>query len=96
MKCEDGCNWKIGKHFLEDLTGQEIIGYRAPVFSLTNQTIWTLDILNELGFVYSSSVLPASNPLNGFPNTPKTPFYWANGLLEIPVPVAQIGPFTIP
>lgn len=85
-----------GKHFLEDLTGQEIIGYRAPVFSLTNQTVWVLEILNELGFVYSSSVLPASNPLNGFPDTPKTPFYWPNGLLEIPVPVAQIGPFTIP
>lgn len=87
---------KIGKQELEDISGVEVIGYRAPVFSLKKQTLWTLDILKELGFKYSSSVLPATNPLNGFSEAPKSPYYWSNGLLEIPVPVSKIGPFLIP
>lgn len=85
-----------GKKLLEDVSGQEVIGYRAPVFSLTKHTMWALDILYDVGFIYSSSVLPAFNPLNGFSGAPKKPFYWPNGLLEIPVPVINAGPVTIP
>lgn len=35
-----------------------ILGYRAPAFSVTNDTLWALDVLDELGFRYDSSVLP--------------------------------------
>jgi polysaccharide deacetylase family protein (PEP-CTERM system associated) len=35
-----------------------ILGYRAPAFSVTNDTLWALDVLGELGFRYDSSVLP--------------------------------------
>lgn len=35
-----------------------IAGYRAPAFSITNDTLWALDVLRELGFQYDSSVLP--------------------------------------
>ncbi len=84
------------KAFIEDLIGQEIRGFRAPAFSLTRESVWVLDILKELGFVYSSSVLPANNPINGFPGAPRKPFLWPNGLLEIPVPIAEYGPITIP
>lgn len=35
-----------------------IVGYRAPAFSLTNDTPWALDVLGELGFRYDSSMLP--------------------------------------
>lgn len=84
------------KAFIEDLIGEELRGFRAPAFSLTRDSVWVLDILKELGFVYSSSVLPASNPINGFPGAPGKPFLWSNGLLEIPAPVADCGPLTIP
>ncbi len=84
------------KKILEDLTGTEVVGFRAPAFSLTRKSIWALDILKELGFVYSSSVLPANNPINGFPGVPREPFKWPNGLLEIPAPVASYGPVSIP
>ena len=87
---------KDSKAFIEDLIGQEIAGFRAPAFSLTNKSVWVLDILKELGFKYSSSVLPANNPINGFPEAPRKPFLWSNGLLEIPAPVAQYGPLTVP
>jgi polysaccharide deacetylase family protein (PEP-CTERM system associated) len=43
------------KKILEDLTGQQVVGYRAPSFSITD---WAVSILQELGFEYDSSVFP--------------------------------------
>ena len=80
------------KAFLEDLTGAVVIGFRAPIFSLTPATMWALPILEELGFRYTSSVLPLRHPLYGFPGAPQRPFRWKDSLVEIPVPVARIGP----
>jgi polysaccharide deacetylase family protein (PEP-CTERM system associated) len=84
------------KKFLEDLIGQSVIGFRAPAFSLTEDSRWAVNVIGELGFTYSSSLLPAKNPIFGFPQAPAQPFRWPNGLLEIPAPVARIGPMTIP
>lgn len=44
-----------GKKLLEDVTGQRVIGYRAPSFSITD---WAVSILQDLGFEYDSSVFP--------------------------------------
>lgn len=84
------------RDILEDITGEKVRGYRAPVFSLTRRTVWAVDILADLGFDYSSSVLPAASPLHGFPGLPTTPFRWSGGLLEIPAPVADFGPLRLP
>ncbi len=84
------------KKRLEDLVGQPVIGFRAPIFSLTSASLWAVDVMSDLGFTYSSSVLPARNPLFGFPGAPERPFRWPNGLLEFPVPLARIGPMAIP
>jgi polysaccharide deacetylase family protein (PEP-CTERM system associated) len=43
------------KKVLEDVTGQQIVGYRAPSFSITD---WAVPILQELGFEYDSSAFP--------------------------------------
>ena len=85
-----------GKDILEDIIGEQIIGYRAPIFSLTRDCLWAPDILKELGFTYSSSVSPAKTPFYDLKTAPQHPFQWPNGLLEFPVPVSQIGPFTLP
>ena len=87
---------RTAKSKLEDVTGKPVTGYRAPVFSLIPQTKWAIDVLGELGFTYSSSTLPAGNPLHGFPGLPKQPFRWENGLLEIPVPTGQIFGVKLP
>jgi peptidoglycan-N-acetylglucosamine deacetylase len=84
------------KAFLEDLTGAEVIGFRAPIFSLTPTTLWALSILEELGFRYSSSVVPVRHPLYGFPGAPQQPFRWKDSLVELPVPTARIGPVVVP
>jgi polysaccharide deacetylase family protein (PEP-CTERM system associated) len=43
------------KHYLEDLLGMPVRGYRAPSFSITD---WAIPILQELGFAYDSSFVP--------------------------------------
>jgi len=77
-----------GRDLLQSLTGQEVGGFRAPTFSLVPDSLWATDVLAEVGFTYSSSVLPARNPLFGFRAAPRTPFRWASGVLELPCPVA--------
>ena len=77
-----------GKALLEDLArhaGASASG--RPLFSLVPESRWAVDVLAEVGFTYSSSVLPARNPLFGDPRLPATPFRWPNGLVELPCPV---------
>ena len=81
---------------LADLSGQAPVGFRAPYFSLTPAARWAPAVLAELGFAYSSSVLPARNPLAGWPGAPHRPFRWASGLLELPVPLGRMGPLALP
>lgn len=81
---------------LADLTGAAPLGYRAPFFSLTPAVGWVPEALAALGFAYSSSVLPARNPMAGWPGAPDAPFRWPSGLVEVPVPVGRVGPLTLP
>jgi hypothetical protein len=50
----------------------------------------------EAGFAYSSSVLPAANPLHGWPGAPREPCRWENGLIELPCPVGGVGRVLVP
>ncbi len=38
----------------------EVIGYRAPGFSITAQSLWALDVLQDQGLRYDSSIFPLS------------------------------------
>ena len=87
---------KEDKDRLEQLTGKSVIGYRAPRFSLTPQSLWAVGILHELGFVYSSSIMPTGASLYGFREAPHKAFRWPNGLIEFPLPVATFGSWRIP
>jgi len=84
------------KDRLEQLAGQKVTGFRAPRFSLTPQSLWALDVLAELGFRYSSSIMPTDVSLFGFPDAPRTAFAWPNGMIEFPLPVALLGKYRLP
>ena len=84
------------KTLLQEISGQEINGFRAPTMSLTHKTRWAVPILKRVGFTYSSSVLPAKNPLYGWDGLPRQPFRWLNSIIEFPCPVTNILGFTIP
>ncbi|HYD39157.1 MAG TPA: polysaccharide deacetylase family protein [Allosphingosinicella sp.] len=61
-----------------------VTGYRSPCFSLTGETRWAYEVLAELGFAYSSSVLPAANPRYGWPDFGREPRL-VEGVVELPV-----------
>lgn len=48
-------------------TGVPVLAYRAAYFSITQQSLWALDILAELGFRYDSSIFPVDNWRYGIP-----------------------------
>jgi polysaccharide deacetylase family protein (PEP-CTERM system associated) len=85
-----------GRALLENIAQVPVVGFRAPLFSLTPSTAWALDDILAAGFAYSSSVLPAVNPIHGWPGAPRTAFRWSNGLVELPCPVAGAGRAMIP
>jgi peptidoglycan-N-acetylglucosamine deacetylase len=73
-----------------------VVGYRAPTFSLRERTSWAYDILGALGIRYSSSVLPAANPLHGWPEFGTATRRMPSGVLEIPMTLGRIGPLRLP
>ncbi len=81
---------------LAQLVGRSVAGFRAPIFSLVPDAAWAPEILTDLGYSYSSSVLPARNPLFGWAGAPRIPFRWPCGLVELPCPVAGVGPIHLP
>lgn len=85
-----------GRALLEDVAEVPVRGFRAPIFSLTPRTAWAIEEIADAGFEYSSSVLPASNPLHGWPGAPRQAFRWTNGLVELPCPVAGRGRLLVP
>jgi polysaccharide deacetylase family protein (PEP-CTERM system associated) len=68
------------KSILENLTGMTVLGYRAPSYSLSMDTLWAYDELLEAGYQYDSSVFPIRHDLYGIPNWPRFPFFVEKGL----------------
>ena len=63
-----------------------IQGYRAPSFSINENTAWAYDELAKLGFAYDSSISPATfHDRYGVPSAPRFAYLVESTLLEIPV-----------
>ncbi|MDC0937160.1 DUF3473 domain-containing protein [Pirellulales bacterium] len=58
---------------LEDLIGKPVQSFRAPSFSITNRSLWALDILAEEGFTVDSSIFPIHHDRYGIPDAPRQP-----------------------
>jgi polysaccharide deacetylase family protein (PEP-CTERM system associated) len=79
------------------ITGSPVAGYRAPEWSIRNDSLWALDILYQEGLEYDSSMAPL--PVIGNPRYPKTPYLHrlAEGRLwEFPPLVAGTGLLNLP
>jgi polysaccharide deacetylase family protein (PEP-CTERM system associated) len=83
---------EMAKNIIEQITGHPILGYRAPYGFLPTPDSLFLDTLVDLGFAYDSSILPR---LCSQSITNQAPFFWSNGLLEVPLSSATIGHFCI-
>jgi polysaccharide deacetylase family protein (PEP-CTERM system associated) len=61
------------KGTLESTIGRAVIGYRAPTFSVVQETLWSLEVLAERGFRYDSSIFPIVHDRYGIPDAPRFP-----------------------
>lgn len=85
------------KIIIENIIKKEVTGYRAPFFSVREDTLWALDVLNDLGFKYDSSVFPTKNFLYGIPDAPLRPYRVnKSDLIEFPLSVVKILGVTVP
>jgi polysaccharide deacetylase family protein (PEP-CTERM system associated) len=88
------------KALLEDLTGAPVSGYRAASWSITKRSIWALDIIQELGFLYDSSIFPIRHDLYGIPDAPKRPGVMRTpsgaSIVEFPPSVVKILGVSVP
>jgi polysaccharide deacetylase family protein (PEP-CTERM system associated) len=57
----------LAKSILEDAGGVEVVGHRAPAFSITPDTRWALDVLADVGFRFDSSIFPIAGRRYGWP-----------------------------
>jgi polysaccharide deacetylase family protein (PEP-CTERM system associated) len=87
------------KRMLEDLTGTEVVGFRAPEFSVQRLDHPCFAALVEAGFRYDSSVFPVPGLRYGIPGAPHVPFSIATpagALVELPLATAPLARWRLP
>ncbi len=87
---------------LEKLSGEKILGFRAPFFSISTKTFWVFDILKK-HLRYDSSIFPVKTPRYGISGAITNPYFISdenplkedvNGnFLEIPPTVLKLSIF---
>lgn len=86
------------KQLLEDISGQQVRGYRAPSFSLTD---WAMPILRAVGFEYDSSLFPTTVPHSRYGKLAalkikEDPIVSYEGLTEVSMSCLTVGAHAIP
>jgi polysaccharide deacetylase family protein (PEP-CTERM system associated) len=97
-RAEFASDIRRAKFLLEDLTGQEVVGYRAPTFSIgpSNES-WAYAELQDAGYHYSSSTFPIGHDTYGNPHGLRTPHNIPGlRIIEIPMTTLQIGGKNLP
>jgi peptidoglycan-N-acetylglucosamine deacetylase len=93
-------------NLIQEITGLKVKGFRAPFFSLNNDSAWAIDILKNHGFLYDASIFPMKTPRYGIYNSQDN-FYKISSkdisvncnessLLEFPHSLFKFGNFKIP
>lgn len=59
---------------ISDVVASPVVGYRAPMWSITRKTLWAIEIMREEGILYDSSIASITG-LSGR-DMPTLPFEW--------------------
>jgi polysaccharide deacetylase family protein (PEP-CTERM system associated) len=88
------------KKLVTDIIGGPVYGFRAPYFSIDESNLYILEMLEELGLVYDSSIFPIKLKRYGIANFSKvdTLYKLPNGkeIVELPLTVAKFNGKDIP
>ena len=96
-------------NLLGSIIKERIIGFRAPSYSIDQDTIWALDALGNLGYKYDSSIFPLrfrKKSLYGVPNAPLYPYSPSKEditkesddrkIIEFPLSIVKLAGIKIP
>ena len=82
---------------LEAASGQTILGYRAPSYSITKRSLWAFEVLVEEGYLYDASVFPIHHDRYGIPDAPRHQHRVGGGRLwEVPAATVQCVGMNLP
>jgi polysaccharide deacetylase family protein (PEP-CTERM system associated) len=81
---------RLAKAILEDVSGEEVQGYRAPSFSIGPGNAWAFDCIAAAGYRYSSSIYPIRHDHYGVPDAPRFPHRVREGLMEVPIATVRV------
>ena len=88
------------KAVLEDISGELVMGYRAPNFSIGGDQSWAYAALAEEGFLYDSSTYPIVHDRYGDPHAPRFAYdIWRKGsarLIEFPISTVRLFGINLP
>jgi len=85
------------KRVLEDVGGVEVVGYRAPSYSFTDNNKWAHGVLADAGYRYSSSVAPIKHDLYGMPDAPRFRYLAADSrVTEFPITTTKLAGRNLP
>jgi polysaccharide deacetylase family protein (PEP-CTERM system associated) len=91
---------KRARKATEAAAGVRVHGYRAPSFSITERSLWALEILAEEGFDYDSSIFPIRHYRYGIPGFARDPVRIDLGegrsIREFPLTTLQLGRIALP
>jgi polysaccharide deacetylase family protein (PEP-CTERM system associated) len=87
------------KQTLEAIVGRPVRGYRAPSYSVTERSLWALDVLAEEGHDYDASIFPIRHDRYGIPHAPRHAYVLeqkARTLVEAPPSTIRIAGLNFP
>lgn len=79
------------KDILEDIIGERVNGFRAASFSIVPDSVWAMEILEQVGYRYDSSMFPVRHDRYGMRGIPLSPHMWpGTDLVEVPMSVLPL------
>ncbi len=87
------------KAAIQAASGQPVLGYRAPSYSVIQSSLWAIDILIEEGYLYDASIFPIHHDRYGIADSPRHPHVLerAHGsLVEFPGSTVRLGGVNLP
>jgi polysaccharide deacetylase family protein (PEP-CTERM system associated) len=87
------------RQLLQSIAGVPVLGYRAPSYSITRQSLWALDVLIDEGYTYDSSIFPIRHDRYGIPDAPRHahPIVRERGtVIELPPATVRVGSMNLP
>jgi len=89
------------KDLLESIINEPVCGYRAASYSITNNSLWALDIIHNSGFQYDSSIFPIYHDRYGIKDFSRRigPVNYQNtslDLIEFPITSVKLSGLNIP